>query len=94
VDAVQFLGAAGGIGALDIEFVKITPETEVDSLEPFLAAGARLGAKYAIASPSRFGPIGGPDDRNQRSGLALWIARSAGILPLDGGPRSPPPRWP
>jgi hypothetical protein len=51
VDAVQFLGAAGGIGGLDIEFVKITPETEVDSLEPFLAAGARLGAKYAIASP-------------------------------------------
>jgi sugar phosphate isomerase/epimerase len=43
--------AATGIEVLDIEFVKITPEIEVASLEPFLAAGAELGAKYVITSP-------------------------------------------
>jgi sugar phosphate isomerase/epimerase len=43
--------AATGIGVLDIEFVKVTPEIEVASLEPFLAAGAELGAKYVITSP-------------------------------------------
>jgi hypothetical protein len=30
--------AASGIGVLDIEFVKVTPEIKVASLEPFLAA--------------------------------------------------------
>jgi sugar phosphate isomerase/epimerase len=43
--------AATGIGVLDIEFVRITPDFEVASLEPFLAAGAELGAKYLITSP-------------------------------------------
>src|SRR6516164_5338360 len=42
--------AATGIGVLDIEFVRITPDFEVASLEPFLAAGAELGAKYLITS--------------------------------------------
>jgi sugar phosphate isomerase/epimerase len=42
---------ASGIGVLDIEFVKVTPEIEVASLEPFLAAGAELGARYVITSP-------------------------------------------
>ncbi len=42
--------SATGIGVLDIEFVRITPETDVSSLEPFAAAGAELGAKYMIAS--------------------------------------------
>ena len=42
--------AATGVGVLDIEFVRITPETDVSSLEPFAAAGAELGARYMIAS--------------------------------------------
>jgi sugar phosphate isomerase/epimerase len=42
--------SATGIGVLDIEFVRITPETEVSSLEPFAAAGAELGARYMITS--------------------------------------------
>jgi sugar phosphate isomerase/epimerase len=43
--------AETGIGVLDIEFVKITPEIKIPSLEPFLAAGAELGARYVITSP-------------------------------------------
>ena len=39
------------VGLLDIEFVKITPETDVAALEPFLAAGAELGAKYVMTAP-------------------------------------------
>ena len=42
--------AATGVGVLDIEFVRITPETDVSSLERFMAAGAELGAKYVITS--------------------------------------------
>jgi sugar phosphate isomerase/epimerase len=42
--------AATGVGVLDIEFVRITPETDVLSLERFMAAGAELGAKYVITS--------------------------------------------
>ena len=42
--------AATGVGVLDIEFVRITPETDVPSLEPFAAAGAELGARYMITS--------------------------------------------
>jgi sugar phosphate isomerase/epimerase len=40
-----------GVGVLDIEFVKITPEIEVAALEPFVAAGAELGARYVITAP-------------------------------------------
>ena len=40
-----------GIGVLDIEFVRITPEIDVAALEPFLAAGAELGARYVITAP-------------------------------------------
>ncbi len=35
----------------EIEFVKITPEIDIAALEPFVAAGAELGAKYVIAAP-------------------------------------------
>lgn len=42
---------ATGIGVLDIEFVRITPDLDVAALEPFLAAGAELGARYVITSP-------------------------------------------
>src|SRR3984957_67703 len=41
---------ATGVGVLDIEFVRITPEIDVSSLEPFAAAGAELGARYMITS--------------------------------------------
>ena len=40
-----------GIGVNDIEFVKITPELDVPALEPFVAAGAALGACHIIAGP-------------------------------------------
>jgi len=42
--------SATGIGVLDIEFVRITPEIDVPALEPFMAAGAELGARYVIVS--------------------------------------------
>jgi sugar phosphate isomerase/epimerase len=40
-----------GVRVLDIEFVKITPEIDVATLERFVAAGADLGAKYVITAP-------------------------------------------
>ncbi|MGI4794347.1 MAG: sugar phosphate isomerase/epimerase family protein [Janthinobacterium lividum] len=40
-----------GVGVMDIEFIRITPETDVNALEPFVAAGAELGAKYVITAP-------------------------------------------
>lgn len=40
-----------GVGVLDVEFVKITPEIDIASLAPFVAAGAELGAKFVIAAP-------------------------------------------
>jgi sugar phosphate isomerase/epimerase len=40
-----------GVGVLDIEFVKLTPETDVASLARFMAAGAALGARHVIAAP-------------------------------------------
>lgn len=43
--------AETGIGVLDVEFVRITPEIDVAALESFLAAGAELGARHAIAAP-------------------------------------------
>ncbi len=43
--------AETGIGVLDIEFVRITPELAPASLEPFLAAGAELGARHVITAP-------------------------------------------
>ena len=35
----------------DIEFVRITPELDVATLEPFIAAGAEIGAKYVLTAP-------------------------------------------
>lgn len=40
-----------GIGVLDVEFVKITPEFDVAGLEPFVAAGAELRARHVITAP-------------------------------------------
>ena len=39
-----------GVGVLDIELVRIMPETDVAGLEPFLAAGAELGARYVLTA--------------------------------------------
>ncbi|MBV9735812.1 MAG: sugar phosphate isomerase/epimerase [Acidisphaera sp.] len=41
-----------GLSVLDVEFVKLTPEIDVTALEPFVAAGAELGASYIITAPS------------------------------------------
>jgi sugar phosphate isomerase/epimerase len=40
-----------GVGVLDIEFVRITPDIDVADLEPVLAAGAELNARYIITAP-------------------------------------------
>jgi sugar phosphate isomerase/epimerase len=40
-----------GIRVGDIEFIKITPEIDIMSLEPFAAAGAELEARHIIAAP-------------------------------------------
>jgi sugar phosphate isomerase/epimerase len=40
-----------GVGVLDIEFVKITPEIDLVDLEPFVATGAELGARHVITAP-------------------------------------------
>lgn len=48
--ATKAATAATGVGVLDIEFVRITPETDVASLEPFMAAGAELNARYVITA--------------------------------------------
>ncbi len=42
---------ATGLGVSDIEFVKITPETDVRALGRFLDAGADLGARHVITAP-------------------------------------------
>jgi sugar phosphate isomerase/epimerase len=40
-----------GIGVLDIEFVRITPETDVAALERVVAVGAELGACHLVTAP-------------------------------------------
>ena len=40
-----------GVGVHDIEFVRITPEIDIPSLEPFFAVGAELGARWVVAAP-------------------------------------------
>src|SRR3954451_14003447 len=46
--------AETGVGVLDIELVRLTPEIDVAGLEPFLAAGAELGARYVLTAA--YGP--------------------------------------
>ncbi len=43
--------AATGLSVNDIEFVKITPELEPETLRPMLDAGAEIGARQLITSP-------------------------------------------
>jgi len=40
-----------GVRVLDIEFLRLTPETDVPSLESFVAAGAELGATTVLTAP-------------------------------------------
>jgi len=40
-----------GVGVLDIEFVKITPEIDIQGHKPFLEAGVELGAKHVVVAP-------------------------------------------
>jgi hypothetical protein len=39
-----------GIGVHDIEIVRFTLETDVESFLPFLEAGAELGAKHVLTA--------------------------------------------
>ena len=43
--------AETGVGVLDLEFIRITPEIDVNSLESFMATGAELGARHVITAP-------------------------------------------
>jgi sugar phosphate isomerase/epimerase len=67
-----------GVGVLDIEFVRITPEIDVAALEPFVAAGAELAARHVITAPydpdlarlaERFGAIADLAGRHRMSAL-------------------------
>jgi sugar phosphate isomerase/epimerase len=40
-----------GVTVLDIEFIRIAPETDPRSFEPFLETGAELGARHVISAP-------------------------------------------
>jgi hypothetical protein len=77
--------AQSGVGVLDIELARLTPEVDVASFEPMLATGAELGARHLIAQ--------------QRSSpsSASWRAatRSASISNSSRGPirRTCSPRW-
>ena len=61
-----------GVGVLDIEFVRITPEIDVEALEPFLAVGAELGARHLITAP--YDPDLAPARRPARRHRATWPA--------------------
>jgi sugar phosphate isomerase/epimerase len=43
--------AATGVGVLDIELVRLNPDTNVAHLESFIATGAKLGARHVLAAP-------------------------------------------
>ncbi len=49
--AAQSALADTGVFVNDIEFVKLTPDLEVATLEAMLAAGAALGARHVICAP-------------------------------------------
>lgn len=39
-----------GVGVLDIEFVRLAPETDISDFESFLETGAELGARHVITA--------------------------------------------
>lgn len=43
--------AETGTRVLDIEFIRITPETDAGGYEPMFAAGAEIGARHVITAP-------------------------------------------
>jgi sugar phosphate isomerase/epimerase len=43
--------AETGVGVLDIELVRITPDIDIAALEPVFAAAAELSARYVITAP-------------------------------------------
>jgi sugar phosphate isomerase/epimerase len=43
--------ATTSLAVNDIEFVRITPDIDLPALEPFLATGAELGARWVVAAP-------------------------------------------
>ena len=51
LSATKSAMAETGVGALDIELVRITPDIDVVGLEPFPAVGAELNARYVITAP-------------------------------------------
>jgi sugar phosphate isomerase/epimerase len=72
MQATKAAMAETGVGVLDIEFVRITPDFELDALEPFLAAGAELGARHVIAAPYD------PDLARLADRLGAFTERAAG----------------
>ena len=50
MSAAKSAMAETGVGVLDIEFVRITPDIDVAGLEPFLAAGADLTKEHVADS--------------------------------------------
>jgi sugar phosphate isomerase/epimerase len=60
-----------GLRLSDIEFVKITPDIDVAALEPFIAAGASLGARRILTGPY-------DDDHSRLSDRLAAIASLAG----------------
>jgi sugar phosphate isomerase/epimerase len=51
MSATKSAMAETNVGVLDIELVQITPDIDVAGLEPFLAAGAELNARFVITAP-------------------------------------------
>ena len=60
-----------GLSVHDIEFVRIEPGTDIDALEPFLDAGATLGAHEAVVAPYD------PDLSRLADRVALFAERAA-----------------
>ena len=73
-----------GLKVLDIEFVRISPDINIADLEPFIAAGAELKAKYIITAPYDPDPGCLADRLAAVEDLAApWTSYRAGVLPLD-----------
>ncbi|WP_323717854.1 sugar phosphate isomerase/epimerase family protein [Paracoccus aminovorans] len=70
--------AETGLRVQDIEFLRFTPGIDLPALRPFLEAGQRLGARYAICAPYD------PDLGRLAANLAAFAELSApyGIRPV------------
>ena len=64
-----------GVRVLDIEFLRLTPQTNVAALEPFLATGAELGARHVLTAP--YDP-----DFSRMSNTLARVCRSGGSYGL------------